>query len=71
MQNLMIHFDRVRNMSIDSVHDLKIVEDHEAILNAIRDRDTDAARRLLSAHLTRYRVDASAIREKYPDYFLH
>ena len=71
MQNLMIHFDRVRNMSIGTVQDLKIVEDHEAVLAAIRNRDAEEAKKLLAAHLARYRVDASAIQEKYPDYFLH
>ena len=71
MQNLMIHFDRVRNMSIGTVRDLKIVKDHRAILDAIRDSDAAAAKRLLAAHLTRYRVDASAIQAKYPDYFPH
>ena len=69
MQSLMIHFDRVRTMSIDSVHDLKIVEDHEAILAAIRKRDSKQAQILLAAHLARYRVDASAVREKYPEFF--
>ena len=71
MQSLMIHFDRVRNMSIGTVRDLKIVKDHEAILDAIRKRDAEAAKKLLAAHLTRYRVDASAIQEKYPEYFPH
>lgn len=69
MQSLMIHFDRVRNMAIGTVQNLKIVEDHEAILVAIQKRDAECAKKLLSDHLTRFRVDASAIQAKYPGYF--
>lgn len=69
MQNLQIHFDRVRNMAISAIQDLKIVEDHEAILRGIRERDAVFAKERLAAHLTRVRFDVSAIKEKYPQYF--
>ncbi|MBE6910771.1 MAG: GntR family transcriptional regulator [Ruminococcaceae bacterium] len=67
--NLSIHFDRVRRMALNSVRDLKIVEDHAAIVVAIRDKDAAQARRVMEKHLSRYQVDAAAIREKYPQYF--
>lgn len=69
MQNLLIHFDRVRRMSLDSVKDLKIVQDHALILDAIKRGDAAGAREIMQTHLTRYRFDESAIREKYPQYF--
>ena len=36
MQNLTLHFDRVRNMALSAVKELKIVQDHQAIVEAIR-----------------------------------
>ena len=69
MQNLQIHFDRVRNMAITAIQDLKIVEDHEMILRGIREQDAQYAKERLAAHLTRVRFDVSAIKEKYPQYF--
>lgn len=69
MQNLSIHFDRVRRMALESVKDLKIVEDHAAITIAVRDNDPDEARRLMEKHLSRYKVDAVAVRARYPEYF--
>lgn len=69
MQNISIHFDRVRRMSLSSVKDLKIVQDHERITAAISRRDAAAARELMETHLSRYKIDAVAIREKYPQYF--
>lgn len=71
MQNMLIHFDRVRRMALESVKDIKIVEDHEKIAAAIRERDPDKAKELMQMHLSRFRVDAKDIREKYPQYFLH
>lgn len=69
MQNISIHFDRVRSMSLTSVKDLRIVQDHENITTAISRRDAAKARSLMEMHLSRYKTDAAAIREKYPHYF--
>lgn len=69
MQNISIHFDRVRSMSLTSVKDLRIVQDHENITTAISRRDAAKARELMEMHLSRYKTDAAAIREKYPQYF--
>lgn len=69
MQNISIHFDRVRSIALSTVKDLKIVQDHEDITNAISRRDPAAARELMELHLSRYKIDAKAIRETYPQYF--
>lgn len=68
-QNFSIHFDRVRRMALDSVKDIKIVADHAAILEAVRAIRPEQAKELMEIHLARYKVDAKAIREKYPEYF--
>lgn len=68
-RNFSIHFDRVRRLSLESVKDLKIVEDHAAILQAIRENRPKQAGELMKMHLNRCKVDAAAIREKYPQFF--
>lgn len=69
INTISIHFDRVRSMALSSVKDIKIVQDHAQIARAVRQRDPAAARSLMEKHLDRYRVDAAAIRERYPQYF--
>ena len=46
MQNISIHFDRVRSMALSSVKNTKIVEDHREIVNAIQRQDKKTARGL-------------------------
>lgn len=69
IQNFSIHFDRVRRMALDSVKDLKIVQDHAGITLAIRENRPGEASALMEKHLSRYKVDAAAVRSKYPQYF--
>ena len=70
MQNLQIHFDRVRSISLSSLHNLQIIEDHESIVESIKNRNTEEAKKLLQQHLTRYLVDEASIKARFPDYFL-
>lgn len=69
IQNIAIHFDRVRGMALSSVKDLKVVQDHRDLVEFIRQRDAEGARELMEIHLNRYKIDAAAIREAYPQYF--
>lgn len=69
MKNFSIHFDRLRHMALISVKNNKIVSDHEAILEAIKSKDPRLACSLAEKHLLRYKIDADAIRETYPQYF--
>lgn len=69
VQYMAIHFDRVRSLALNSIHDLKIVGDHRQILEAIRRRDCAAARQIMSQHLNRVKVDSLAIRQQFPHYF--
>lgn len=69
IQNISIHFDRVRSMALVAVRNTKIVEDHANLVSAIAGRDPDKAEALMEKHLSRYKIDAQAIRETYPEYF--
>ena len=69
IQNIAIHFDRVRGMALSSVKAGRIVQDHADLVDAIARRDGAAARELMKAHLGRYHIDAAALRSAYPQYF--
>ena len=69
MQTLQIHFDRVRNLTLYTIIDRKILEEHEAIFRCIKDRDVENARIRLRAHLERVQFDSSVVRKAYPQYF--
>lgn len=69
IQNISIHFDRVRTMALSSVKNIKIVQDHAALVDLIGRRDAPAARALMEKHLNRYGIDAAALRTAYPQYF--
>lgn len=69
IQYMAIHFDRVRSLALSSIHDLKIVDDHRQILEAIRNRDASRASQVMSVHLNRCKVDSVAICQQFPHYF--
>lgn len=68
MDNISIHFDRVRNMALVAVKDLKIVQDHESLVDAFSRRDEKAAAEIMEKHLSRYKIDAENIQLQYPQY---
>lgn len=69
VQNLAVHLDRIRNIALNGIRDLEIVDDHRQILEAMRNRDEDRAIEVMRLHLSRAKVDSISIREKYPHYF--
>ena len=69
MQTLQIHFDRVRNLTLYTIIDRKILEEHKEIFRCIKEQDVENARIRLRAHLERVQVDSSVVRKAYPQYF--
>ena len=69
MKATSIHLDRIRRMSLESVKELKIVQDHQAILQALQQQDAQAARQAMELHLERFHWDELAIRSQFPAYF--
>ena len=66
---MMLHFDRVRTLSVEAVKELKIVNDHRGMLEAIKAHDKETAVALVEKHLSRYQFDESKIKEEFPEYF--
>lgn len=69
MESISIHFDRVRSMALSAVKNIKIVQDHEEIVEAIAAGNAALARELTEKHLSRYKIDAKVLQETYPEYF--
>ena len=69
MDSLCVHFDRVRDLSIGTVKDKKIVADHRKIAEAVEKRDKAQAVAAIAEHLERFKLDEDAIRASYPDFF--
>jgi len=69
MKNMSTHFDRVRGLSLSALKDIKIVQDHRTILDAIKAKDKELAKATIEKHLSRYKLDEEVIRQKYPHYF--
>ncbi|MBO4899634.1 MAG: GntR family transcriptional regulator [Lachnospiraceae bacterium] len=67
--SVMIHFDRVRSLSAETVKDFKIVKDHREMLDAIIAHDAYSAVNLVDKHLNRYKFDEAQIRAESPEYF--
>lgn len=70
MEGICVHFDRVRDLSIRTVKDLKIVDDHRKLLEAVEQQNAPEAVLVLKKHLGRFRLEEKEIREAYPEYFL-
>ena len=66
----MVHFDRLRILSLKSWKDDRNIKDHENILYAISQRDSELAEMLITRHLTRFQVERAELDKRYPDYFV-
>ena len=66
---LMIHFDRVRNLSVVTVKNYGIVGEHRAMVEAIKAKDKEEASRLVAKHLDHYHVDEKEIKSRRPEFF--
>jgi len=69
LNGMMTHFDRVRRLSLAVVKDSKILSDHRALVDAIKLHDKQAARAVITKHLSRYELDEEALRKNYGEYF--
>ena len=66
---MMIHYDRMRALSLITVKDTKIVNDHRLIFEAIKNRNKEEAKKIMKKHLSRYDIDKEEIKKAYPEYY--
>ena len=64
-----IHFDRLRELTLETGVTSRIVDDHKNILSAMKEKNGKEAKLILEKHLNHHYIDEKAIRKKHPDYF--
>lgn len=66
----MVHADRLRSLTIKLIQNEIVTNDHENIFYALRKRDGELAKMVMTRHLTRYEDEKSEVCRNYPDYFI-
>jgi DNA-binding GntR family transcriptional regulator len=69
VNGMLTHFDRIRRLSLLIIKDTTIIEDHRGIIEAIRNKDKELGKKILTIHLSRYKVDEEKLKKQYPGYF--
>ena len=69
LSGMMTHFDRVRTLSILVINDNKTIFDHHTLADAIKNKDKQVARDIITKHLSRYKIDEVELKKQYPNYF--
>ncbi|WP_123053956.1 GntR family transcriptional regulator [Clostridium sp. JN-1] len=70
LENPMLHITRWRNVDVSLTHRIsELIEEHRAIVNAIKDNDLERAQHSIAKHLSSISTLADLAKEKYPEYF--
>ncbi len=68
-RRLAIHYDRIRSLSVNTVKDRTIIEDHQKLIEAIAAKNKRGAAEIMERHLNRWQMNEQRFREQYPQYF--
>ena len=64
------HYNRIRFLRLATNHDWKIIlAQHHGIVSAIREKNPDAAEKVLREHLEQVVIEKEELKQKYPKYF--
>lgn len=70
LQQMSSHLHRIRLLRLSANSDYAIIVDqHQRIVNAIRDRKPDEAEKVLKEHLNRLKLEKIELQRQYPTYF--
>ncbi len=69
IQEIVIHYDRIRNLTISYVTPQSVISQHWELLDAIENKDEKRARELMKNHLSRFQGIQKELIEQHPDYF--
>lgn len=69
MMSTLHHVERFRILSLMVFQNDTVYHDHLQILQAIIEKDAEAAGKWTEIHMNRYKEDLKEIRENYPEYF--
>ena len=65
------HFERFRRLSFSALHDIRLVEEHVELFEALKKHDKRAARKLALRHFSGAPKDEQEIINKYSEYFIN
>ena len=70
-EDAFVHVRRWRNFEVRSLERIKdLPKEHEAIIAAIKDGDSEAARNVLNYHIDSVGRYGREIKKKFPEYFI-
>lgn len=71
IQQIRIQIERYRRLTLPQPgRMMKVVGEHEAVLDAMVRRDADEAVKKMAYHLNKLQLDIAVFRDMWPDYFL-
>jgi len=70
VQGLLVHFDRVRLLYLKDMDWKRTIAEHEEIVSAIEQGDTEKAVSAMDIHLTQVLADMDVLSKIYPEYFV-
>ena len=71
IQQIRIQIERYRRLTLPQPgRMLKVVGEHEAVVDAMARRDADAAVEHMMFHLNKLQLDIAVFRDQWPDYFV-
>lgn len=72
VRQVKVHVDRYRRLTLPIEGRMKmVVEEHRAVLEAMKAGDADLAVARMEDHLGKLQLEISVIRDMWPDYFVH
>jgi len=70
IQQVTTHYNRIRYLRLAANHDWRVIlSQHQDIVQAIKEKDPDAAERVLREHLKRVVVEKEELVRMHPSYF--
>lgn len=63
-------YKRIRVLTfIANINWVQTIEQHQGIIDAIRNKDIESGQRIISEHLKKINLERMELKEKYPEYF--
>jgi len=70
VENSSGHYQRVRLLTVRLLDILKdLVKEHETLLQAVKEKDSERALALLESHLHKLDIEEEMLKRRFPDYF--
>lgn len=73
LKKINVQFDRFRflRLKVEGLSWTGLIDEHQAILNAVRDRDINEVERLTANHMHRMLTEEDSLIKSFPNYFIN